>query len=98
MFVGKLRKIEIGYQLVFDVIYGILQCIYELFKVLFVNEHLTFLVNKITIALKTPTFCDGQIVVVGTGGTDIKKVGTLTRPDPLGVNPVSVFSLHNSWF
>lgn len=91
------RKINAWHQLVFNVVYGVVEGIHKFIKILFVKEYFVFLVGKTLVVFVEPLFAlrNGNIKVVRPGRFHIKKISALARLHFLGENfvPAIVFDL-----
>ena len=97
--VAMLKRGEINtrHQLVFNMVYGIVEGIHKFIKILFVQEYFVLLVGKAFVVLVEPLFAlrNGYIKVVCPGRFHVKKISALARLHFLGENfvPAIVFDL-----
>ncbi len=77
-FIFKLLKIEIRHQIVFDMIHGLIECLDKLEKVFFIKEDLVFFIAEIITVCATLAFGDGQVIIITSGGLNVKKISAFS--------------------
>lgn len=83
-------EIKVGHQFCFNIINRLIQCFDEFVEVFFVQENF---VTVIAVIIKPfATFSDGQVIVIPSGSSYIKKVrSSLSSTDALAVNALHLF-------
>lgn len=77
----KFFEIIFRHKFSFYVIHCFSEGIHEFVKVLFVQEDLVF--DVVSIFKTLLTLCDSDVIVVPTGGLNIKEVSSFARSNPL---------------